>query len=179
MLLRCQSSSVPPPLPGRPEPSAARFPRRRERPRVPAALARSPRKNLGGPPFAGPGRHGPFRELTLSQPDTFIIKHTESLRSAGHPQHPGEPAARGRLAPSRIAGPPLPAGPEPADPACGCHLVAGTRRCACGDARGAWPSSLSGLHQPFVSSRGHSWAPAAGFLPEVPSEAPIIACGGP
>lgn len=38
-------------------------------------------------------------------------------------------------------------------------------------------ASLSELHQPFMSSRGHSWAPDGGPLPEVPSEAPVIACG--
>lgn len=32
-------------------------------------------------------------------------------------------------------------------------------------------ASLSELHQPFMSSRGHPWAPAGGSLPEVPSEA--------
>lgn len=42
----------------------------------------------------------------------------------------------------------------------------------------AWPeSSLSELHRPVMSSRGHSWAPDGGPLPEVPSEAPTVACG--
>lgn len=37
----------------------------------------------------------------------------------------------------------------------------------------AWPeASLSELHRPVMSSRGHSWAPDGGPLPEVPSEAP-------
>lgn len=33
------------------------------------------------------------------------------------------------------------------------------------------------LHQPFMSSRGHSWAPTGGSLPGLPSEDPIGACG--
>ena len=33
------------------------------------------------------------------------------------------------------------------------------------------------LHQPFMSSRGHSWAPAGGSLPGLPSEDPIGTCG--
>lgn len=32
-------------------------------------------------------------------------------------------------------------------------------------------ASLSELHQPFMSSRGHPWALAGGSLPDVPSEA--------
>ena len=42
----------------------------------------------------------------------------------------------------------------------------------------AWPeASLSELHRPFMSSRGHSWAPDGGPLPEVPSEAPSSHAG--